>query len=99
MKISRREVLVSGLALLAVSGCKSEPKMPASCADTSGLAPDKLQVRTALAYVDRSADPARACADCVQFVPASAEGACGTCHLVAGPIHPLGSCKAFAKKT
>jgi hypothetical protein len=39
------------------------------------------------------------CADCLQFIPASKQGASGTCKVVEGPINPDGWCAAYVKKT
>ncbi|MCB9602508.1 MAG: hypothetical protein H6721_24430 [Sandaracinus sp.] len=52
--------------------------------------------RTALQYVDTAADPNKKCIDCVLFTGNAT--ACGTCSAVPGPIHPSGSCTAFAPK-
>lgn len=49
------------------------------------------------AYSDTSADPAKKCAQCIQFV-AGAPDACGSCKVVKGPINPEGTCKLFVAK-
>ena len=41
-------------------------------------------------------DPNKACAQCKQWAPPKSEGSCGGCKLLGGPIHPQGTCKAFA---
>lgn len=100
--LSRRTVLRHGTeaglaAALGALGCgKSEPK-PLSCVDTMDLSAADLQVRTALAYADRSPDPSKSCAACQQFQP-GAPGACGTCKVVKGSINPAGSCRSYLAK-
>jgi hypothetical protein len=83
-----------GLLLLALaSACK---KASFQCTDVTGLTPDEITARTTLQYGDAAPDPNRTCEKCQQFVPS--EG-CGTCKLLKGPIHPRGTCKAFALRT
>jgi len=100
--VSRRFLLRTsahaGLAaLFGAAACgKSEPKV-LSRADTSALSSLDAQVRVALAYVDVSVEPGKACAQCQQFLPGPA-GACGSCRVLKGPINPAGYCKSFAAK-
>jgi hypothetical protein len=101
-KPTRRNVLQRGSALgvLAVIGtgaCKSEPKA-LSCADTTGLLPTDVQIRTTLAYVEASVEPGKACNQCQQFVAPAAAGSCGTCKVLKGPVNPTGYCKSFVAK-
>ncbi len=100
-KLSRRDVLQRSAALgaLAVFGAAACNKAPAalSCTDTAGLSPTDMQVRTSLAYVDRSTEPGKMCSNCQQFIPA-APNACGTCKVVKGPINPAGYCKSYVAK-
>lgn len=89
---SRRRLLLycaSTLVLVAGAGCKKST--PATC-PSSNLTPDDLQIRTALGYTDASADAAKTCAKCQQYVPADP---CGSCKVVNGPIHPDGYCRVF----
>ena len=79
----------------AVSACKKSP--PASC-PAGTLSPDEAKIRTTLGYVDRTPEPAKPCLKCQQYVPAPAEDQCGSCKIMKGPIHPLGSCNAFAAR-
>ena len=95
--ISRRQLLTS-LGGALVAACKGAAPTPASCADTTGLTAEDVGARTTLAYLDRSADPAKSCKLCQQYVEPTTAGACGTCKLLRGPIHPAGTCKAFALK-
>lgn len=99
---SRRELLRGSAAglLVLVSGCKKDSK-PFTCTDTAALAPADTAVRTALGYVEPSTEAGKDCNGCVQFVasPTDASGACGTCKLMKGPIHPKGYCKGFAPKS
>ena len=103
--ISRRELLQQSavvgafvtLGSAAVAACNKPAAL--SCVDTTGLSPTDAQIRTALAYVDTSADPAKVCSRCQQFIPPPAAGSCGTCKVVKGPINPSGNCKSFVAKT
>lgn len=67
--------------------------------DVTGLTPDDVTARTAVSYVDRSRDKGKSCESCVQYVPPKADGACASCKVLKGPVHPDGSCGAYAKKT
>jgi hypothetical protein len=88
-------MLVAPAAALAFAvGCKKGP--PASCDDKSGLTPDDISLRNSLGYADRSTDATQLCVKCRQYVPAPAADACGTCKIMKGPIHPNGTCRAFA---
>ena len=81
-------------ALLAGCGKKTEPD---SCQDVSALGDAEKTARSALQYTDTG--PAdKQCNKC-NFWQAPADPAqCGGCQLVKGPIHPKGSCTAFAVK-
>jgi hypothetical protein len=98
--ISRRHLVLgsaAGLAALAgLSGCK---KAQFSCDGVVGLSVEDIKLRNTLGYVDRSPDPKKSCALCQQFEPAPNEGACGSCKMLKGPIHPDGSCKVYALRT
>lgn len=67
------------------------------CTDTAGLKPEDLGTRNSLNYVDASPDPTKLCSGCQLYV-AAAEGACGGCTVVKGPINPNGYCISWAKK-
>ena len=100
-KLSRRDVLQNAatLSLLTVVGAacgKSEPKA-LSCSDTTSLSSADAQVRTSLAYVDLSTEPAKTCLVCQQFLPGP-PNACGSCKVIKGPINPKGNCKSFLAK-
>ncbi len=94
--VTRRHlILVAPAAALAfAAACKKGP--PASCGDKSGLNADDLTARNALAYTDLSTDPAQRCVKCRQYVPGASADSCGTCKVLKGPIHPDGTCRAFA---
>lgn len=68
-----------------------------SCTDTTGLEPAQISVRESLNYVDKTEKADQDCANCVLYKPA-AEGECGGCATVPGPIHPKGWCSAWAAK-
>jgi len=100
-KLSRRDVLQNAATLslltVVVAACgKSEPKA-LSCSDTTSLSSADAQVRTSLAYVDLSTDPAKTCLVCQQFLPGP-PSACGSCKVLKGPINPKGNCKSFLAK-
>jgi hypothetical protein len=91
-KLSRRDVLQksAALGLFAVVGtaCSKEQKA-LSCTDTMSLSAADAQVRTSLAYQDKSPEPGKSCTGCQQFIPAAPD-ACGTCKVLKGPINPAG---------
>jgi hypothetical protein len=89
--VGRSVVLLPAAALL---GCTSRPK----CDDVSGLSPEDAKARTDQAYLEAGADRTRLCDLCQQW-EAGAEGACGTCKVIKGPINPKGTCNLFVKKT
>jgi hypothetical protein len=68
------------------------------CTDTASLKPDEIATRTSLNYADASPDPTKLCSSCTLYLPA-AEGACGGCSVVKGPINPNGYCISWVKKT
>jgi hypothetical protein len=94
--MTRRHLLVvaPAAALGFAAACKKSP--PASCDDKSSLTPDELATRNSLGYTDRSPDAAQLCIKCRQYVPAPSADACGGCKIMKGPIHPNGTCRAFA---
>jgi hypothetical protein len=99
---SRREVL-RGALKLAVLACGTaacgKVAAPTACVDVTGLAPNDVQMRAALGYVEPGPDKNKNCASCQQFVMSADEAACSACKLLKGPIHPSGTCKAFAPKS
>jgi hypothetical protein len=99
---SRRDVLRSAVRLAVVFGgtvACGKATAPAACLDVTGLTPDDAQARTALGYAEPAADQSKGCASCQQFVAPAADGACGSCKLLKGPIHPNGTCKVFTRKS
>jgi hypothetical protein len=96
--ISRRGLFVVAGGALFASACKHAAAAPESCTDVSGLTAEQQGARTTAAYADRTPDPNKSCALCQQWVAPKTDGACGGCKLLGGPIHPQGTCKAFAPK-
>jgi hypothetical protein len=94
--VTRRHLLLvaPAAALAFAAACKKGA--PASCNDKSGLTPADVSAREALAYVDRSTDMTQLCVKCRQYLPGPASDACGSCKIMKGPIHPNGTCRAFA---
>ena len=100
-KLNRREfleraaVLGAGIGLGAfVIGCNSGGSASFTCTDTTGLSEDEIAMRTTQAYVDTSTDAAKNCANCIHY-SAAAEGACGTCAVLKGGVHPAGNCNLW----
>lgn len=90
-QLTRRAMTLASAAsasFLAL-GCKDDDF---SCAQSPSLSAADKAARSALAYQDRVSDPARACQLCRQFVSGDR---CGSCKVMAGPVHPLGTCKIF----
>jgi hypothetical protein len=98
--MTRRDLLRAGAAGVAVCfGATACTEDPFACMDTTGVSANDQTTRVALSYVDASPEPAKPCHRCTQWLPASASGTCGGCKILKGPIHPNGSCKAFAAKS
>jgi hypothetical protein len=104
-RISRREAakrfFLASAAIAApgwlATACSKEGGA-LTCTDAKGLTADETKMRTeTLAYVEKSTDPAKTCKACALY-KAAAEGQCGSCQLVKGPINPAGTCKSFAPK-
>jgi len=95
MTITRRHLLVSAGALF-MGGCARANAFPAACDDTASLAEEPRAARAAAAYTDRAPTPEKACKGCGQWVAPADSVSCGGCKLLKGPIHPNGTCKAFA---
>lgn len=88
-------LVVAGGAMV-LSACKGGGGS-LSCTDTTGLTEADLATRTATQYVDAATDPAKKCSACMLYV-AGAQGACGTCSAVKGPINPDGSCTTWVAR-
>jgi hypothetical protein len=68
------------------------------CNDVSQLSATARQTRETFQYETRSSDPQKHCKACNFWQEPVEEGICGTCTLVKGPIHPLGSCISWVEK-
>jgi hypothetical protein len=68
-----------------------------ACMDVTGLSEEEVAKRAELQYVDATTRAGMNCVGC-QFYTAAAEGACGGCTILAGPIHPEGWCSTWAAK-
>jgi hypothetical protein len=84
-------------ALVGSSACRKNAALVCDGPST-GLPTADLQLRATVEYVDTSPQPDRACVNCALYVAAPAEGKCGACKIVRGPIHPKGTCKVFLRK-
>ena len=68
------------------------------CTDPARLTDAEVKTRTDLQYVEASAKPDQNCLNCQQYTVAEAEGTCGKCTLVPGPINPVGWCISWVQK-
>jgi len=82
---------------VGTTGDQADGSSSLSCADSPELTDVERQTRTALKYVDLSETPEQDCTNCVQFEP-GAEGACGKCKVLPGPVNPVGHCSVWAAK-
>jgi hypothetical protein len=99
--LGRRDLLRRAplaLAAIACSTCGCSRPPPFSCTDVSGLSPDDAAARTALGYVEPATNLTRACSSCQQYLGPPDGRGCGSCKVLKGPVHPAGTCKAFAAK-
>ncbi|MCA9581510.1 MAG: high-potential iron-sulfur protein [Myxococcales bacterium] len=90
-------VVMSGAAAFVVACGGEEKKAALSCTDVSGLSDADKTMRAQQEYSDKSSKPDQSCSNC-NFYQAAGQGACGTCQVIKGPIHPAGWCKLWAKK-
>jgi hypothetical protein len=90
-QISRRRAVRSGLVAVASVG------VAPWALHRAWAGPAKL-LKSAVKYVDVSADEGKDCDDCSQFVPGRTANGPGTCKLVDGEINPHGHCIAFSPK-
>ncbi len=88
---SRRDAVRAGLA--AVAGIQ----IVAFAGHQAWAGPAKL-AKSAVKYVDVSADESKDCDDCIQFVPGRAANGPGSCKIIEGDINPHGHCIAFSPK-
>ncbi len=99
-KTSRRVFLAriaaggAAIGVLQTLGCGGGGGDSFSCNENVDQAAQGT--RSALQYRDASTDPNKKCIDCVLYTGNAT--ACGTCSAVPGPIHPNGTCTAFAPK-
>ena len=98
---ARRALVVLGAAVVAPSAlmtaCGGEETGGAlTCTDTAALNQAQIATRTSQHYVDASTHEGQVCSGCRFYQPPAAAGACGTCQVLAGPIHPDGYCDLFA---
>lgn len=88
---------VGTLAGLTAVGCNAAGgAKELNCTDTAGLSEAEKTQRQAVKYVDKSELAEKNCSNCQLFEPA--EGKCGACKVVKGPINPKGYCITWAAK-
>ncbi|MGM0575113.1 MAG: high-potential iron-sulfur protein [Myxococcota bacterium] len=68
-----------------------------TCTDTSGLTEEQITTRMNSEYVDSTPVEGKTCDNCIQYEAPDKEGTCGGCKVIAGPVHPKGYCKLWAK--
>lgn len=94
----RRFVWDSTLGLLVLASSVGCGQQRFTCTEVTGLSDGEKTVRNTMAYADHAADANKRCDRCVQWVAAAQQG-CGTCKVLAGPVHPEGTCNLFAPKS
>lgn len=106
--ISRRRLLQVAAALTVLPVLLKTQRASAVeliCSDESQLDAAQRAQRVAQHYVDNSPLGAKKnCDNCVVFQAgaagqANAAGVCGSCLILAGPIHPQGYCDAWTDMT
>ena len=65
------------------------------CNKTSELSEAALVTRENFEYESRSPDGTELCNTCDYWRPSQKDDLCGTCTIVKGPIHPLGTCVSW----
>jgi hypothetical protein len=98
--LARRDLLRGGsigFAALAL-GCSRTPSAPFACTDVTGLSPEDASARTTLAYAEPTTNLMKSCSSCQQYLGPPDGRGCGSCRVLKGPVHPAGTCKAFAPK-
>jgi len=79
----------------AVDRAKAAAADASRCTDVSDLTAAQRELREDFGYVDLSDDPDYACRSCAYWTEPPFAGLCGGCTLMAGPIHPEGSCDSY----
>ena len=87
---------VVGTASLGLAACRKAAHF--TCTEAPGLDAEQAAARVTLGYSDLAADEARSCLSCNHYTVA-AEGSCGSCRLVRGPIHPAGTCRVWVARS
>lgn len=100
----------SGLTILGGCDAKEEAEKAAAqphqaiqaaraianpCEDLSALSSAAIATREEFDYESRSADGTELCRTCSYWRPSPRGDFCGTCTLMKGPIHPLGTCTSW----
>lgn len=69
------------------------------CTDLSALSEADIKTREGLAYVDKSTQAGKNCANCSLYQPDQyAPAECGGCTVIKGPVMAAGNCTAWAAK-
>ena len=69
------------------------------CTDLSALSATEIAIRDDFEYVSRSADGTELCRTCTYWRPSPRGDFCGSCTLMKGPIHPLGTCDSWEERS
>lgn len=86
----------SSQAKQTIDRAKAAAADAARCTDLSDLTDDQRALRDSFGYVDLSDDPDLECLGCEFWTAAPFGGLCGGCTLMAGPIHPKGTCDSYS---
>jgi High potential iron-sulfur protein len=95
-KVTRREFGRYALVVLAAAPLASACGGGELECSPGSLSADQRTARTALQYLDTGSDPARHCSACMLYTGTAT--ACGTCTVIAGAIHPQGTCNSFVAR-
>lgn len=96
-RIGRRAWVGRSLAVLVAAPALAACGGGGLTCEGGSLSSDQAATRRALHYSDTSPTPARECRSCALYT--GNETACGTCSVVGGEIHPLGTCDSFVARS
>lgn len=96
-RIGRRAWIGRSLAVVAAVPALAACGGGGLTCESESLAADQQAMRRTLHYSDQSASPARACHACALYT--GDQSSCGTCSIIAGAIHPQGTCDSFVARS
>jgi hypothetical protein len=98
-RLTRRDVLTGSVGLVVLGTpllAACDKALPISCTSVDSLKTDERATRESLEYVDISPKRDKNCENCRQWIPPGEDGACGSCKVMKGPVHPRGHCRVYA---